>query len=46
MSIDLREPPPPPEWPDGLHVEAFDPESNPETSVHATRETIARRTTA
>ncbi len=38
MSTDLRDPPPPPEWPDRLRVRTFDPESDLEAGVRTTRD--------
>ena len=38
MSIELREPPPLPDWPDGLALASFDPERDLEEIVHASRD--------
>ncbi len=38
MSIELRKPPAPPGWPDGLALAALDPERDLEAIVHASRE--------
>ncbi len=38
MLIELREPPAPPEWPDGLALAALDPERDLEAVVRASRE--------